>query len=99
AVEALNRAAQLIQELGAGEIVGGILDSYPNPRETWKVTYEPESINRLLGTDISHEEMIDIFKGIECMVDPEKKIVIPPTFRPDLLLEADLAEEVARFYG
>lgn len=98
-IEALNRAAQLIEQLGAGEIVGGILDSYPNPRKSLTISYDPESINRLLGTEISHEEMVDILKRIQCQVDPEKKIVIPPTFRSDLLIEADLAEEIARFYG
>jgi len=96
-VEAVNRAVQLVETLGCGEVVGGMVDCYPNKRKKWSVSYSSEKINKLLGTNISKEEMIEIFKLIEVEADGEKAII--PTFRPDLETEADLAEEIARFYG
>ncbi len=96
-IEAVNRAVQLVEMLGCGEVVGGMVDCYPNKREKWTVDYSTERINKLLGTDISKEEMINIFKLIEVDADGEKAVI--PTFRPDLETEADLAEEIARFYG
>ena len=96
-IEAVNRAVQLVEMLGCGEVVKGMVDCYPNKREKWSVNYTTESINKLLGTKISKEDMIDIFKLIEVDADGEKAII--PTFRPDLETEADLAEEIARFYG
>lgn len=99
ALEAINRAAQLVEELGIGEIVPGIVDCYPNKRETWELSYSPEWINKFLGTNISEEEMQKIFERIELKVDPVNHKVVVPTFRPDLEAQADLAEEIARFYG
>ncbi len=96
-IEAVNRAVQLVEMLGCGEVVKGMVDCYPNRREKWSVNYTTENINKLLGTKISKEDMIDIFKLIEVEADGEKAII--PTFRPDLETEADLAEEIARFYG
>lgn len=98
-VEVINRAAQLIVELGAGEVVGGVIDVYPKTKAPIEISYEPKRINALLGTQISHEEMIDILERLECQVDSDKKVVVPPSFRPDLLIEADLIEEIARLYG
>ncbi|MBM6828100.1 phenylalanine--tRNA ligase subunit beta [Anaerotignum lactatifermentans] len=99
ALEAVNRAAQLVEELGCGQIVPGIVDCYPNKRESWELTYSPEWINKFLGTDISEEEMQRTFERLEMKVDPVAHKVVVPTFRPDLEAQADLAEEVARFYG
>lgn len=99
ALEAVNRAAQLVEELGCGQIVPGIVDCYPNKRESWELSYSPEWINKFLGTDISEEEMQRIFERLEMKVDPVQHKVVVPTFRPDLEAQADLAEEVARFYG
>ena len=96
-VEAVNRAVQLVELLGCGEVVSGMVDCYPNKREKWIVNYSSEKINKLLGTDISKAEMIEIFKLIEVDADGETAVV--PTFRPDLETEADLVEEIARFYG
>ncbi len=96
---AADRAVQLVELLGCGEVVKGAVDCYPNKRETWKLSYDPIWINKLLGTDISEDEMIDIFNRIEIDVDKENKTVTIPTFRPDLEAQADLAEEVARLYG
>ena len=99
ALEAVNRAAQLVEMLGAGEVVKGVVDCYPNKRESWELSYSPEKINKLLGTDVSEEQMQKIFEQIELKVDAKNHVVTVPTFRPDLESQADLAEEVARFYG
>ena len=99
AEEAINRACQLIEELGAGEVVGGIVDVYPTVKEPVHIPFEPERINALLGTDISAEEMLGYFKKIDLGYDEKANEIIAPTFRQDLFRTADLAEEVARFYG
>ena len=99
AEEAINRACQLIEELGAGEVVGGMVDVYPTVKEPVRIPFEPERINALLGTDISAEEMLGYFKKIDLGYDEKTNEVIAPTFRQDLFRTADLAEEVARFYG
>ena len=99
AMEAINRACQLVEELGAGEVVGGAVDVYPHVRTGNRVKFDPDWINRLLGTDISAETMIGYFKKIDLGYDEETKEVIVPSWRQDLEREADLAEEVARFYG
>lgn len=99
AMEAINRACQLIEELGAGEVVGGCVDVYPEVRQPKHVAYHAEKINALLGTDISEETMVDYFKKIDLDVDAEKKELIVPTWRQDIGCLADVAEEVARFYG
>ena len=99
AEEAINRACQLIEELGAGEVVGGIVDVYPTVKEPVRIPFEPERINALLGTDISAEEMLRYFKKIDLGYDEKTNEIIAPTFRQDLFRTADLAEEVARFFG
>lgn len=99
AEEAVNRACQLIEELGAGEVVGGIIDLYPEKRTSRRIPFDSVKINRLLGTDIPEETMLSYFGTIELGYDPETKEVIAPTWRQDLERMADLAEEVARFYG
>lgn len=96
---ALNRAVQLVEELGAGEVVKGMVDCYPNKKEPWTVEYTKEGINKLLGTDISHQEMVDLLARVEVKADINSNLAVIPTFRPDLQIEADLAEEVARLYG
>ena len=99
AIDAMNRACQLIEELGAGEVVGGAVDVYPNKKEKKRIPFEPERINALLGTDVSVEDMMSYFKMLEVGYDEATKELIIPTFRQDLLRTADIAEEVARFYG
>ena len=96
---AIDRACQLIEEMGAGEVVGGMVDVYGKKKEPVRVPFDPEAINNLLGTDIAEEDMIAYFKKIDLEYDEEKREVIAPTFRHDLFRMADLAEEVARFYG
>ena len=99
ALDAINRACALIEELGAGEVVGGVVDVYDEVKEPVRITFEPDKINKLLGTDISCEEMLKYFEKIELSYDKASNEVIIPTFRQDLECMADLAEEVARFYG
>ncbi|MDO5406019.1 MAG: phenylalanine--tRNA ligase subunit beta [Eubacteriales bacterium] len=96
---AINRACQLIEELGAGEVVGGIIDVYPVKRQEVRVKFDADKINDLLGTQISAEDMKAYFKKIDLGFDEETQEVIAPTFRQDLHRLADLAEEVARFFG
>ena len=96
---AIDRACQLVEELGAGEVVGGMVDVYGKKKEPVRVPFDQDEINSLLGTNISKEEMIGYFKKIDLEYDEETNEVIAPTFRHDLFRMADLAEEVARFYG
>ncbi len=96
---AIDRACQLVEELGAGEVVGGMVDVYGKKKEPVRVPFDANEINNLLGTDISKEEMIGYFEKIGLSYDVESSDVIAPTFRHDLYRIADLAEEVARFYG
>ena len=96
---AINRACQLIEELGAGEVVGGMVDVYPEKREPARVPFEPEKINGLLGTDLSPEQMLSYLESVELAYDKETNEIIAPTFRQDIKRTADIAEEVARFYG
>ena len=99
AEEAVNRACQLIEELGAGEVVGGMIDVYPVKAEESRVKFQPEKINALLGTDIAPETMLQYMEKIELRYDKETGEIVAPTWRQDIHCMADLAEEVARFYG
>ncbi|MBQ1902375.1 MAG: phenylalanine--tRNA ligase subunit beta [Lachnospiraceae bacterium] len=99
AMEAMDRACQLVEELGAGVVVGGAIDIYPEKVSSWRIPFEPERYNRLLGTDISAETMLEYFKRLEIGYDVESKELVIPTWRQDLLSYADIAEEVARFFG
>ncbi len=96
---AINRACQLVEELGAGEVVGGIIDVYPVKREEKRVKFDADKINRLLGTDIEAAQMKEYFQMLDLGFDEGTQEVVVPTFRQDLECLADLAEEVARFYG
>ena len=96
---AINRACQLIEELGCGEVVNGMVDVCGELTPEVELKFEPDKYNRLLGTDVSKEEMLEIFKRIEVRYDAETEKLIIPTFRQDILRQCDIAEEVARFYG
>ena len=98
-VDAINRACQLIQELGCGEVIGGIVDVCAPLKERVRIPFEPERINALLGTQIPEAEMLDYFGRLEFEYDEAKKELIIPSFRQDIEGFADVAEEVARFYG
>jgi len=107
AEEAINRACQLIEELGCGEVVGGMVDVKEPIVELRRLPFEPERYNKLLGTDVSVEQMFEIFERLDIKVVDEgenggqkgQKTLVIPAFRQDLVGMADIAEEVARFYG
>ena len=99
AQEAIDRACQLIEELGAGEVVGGIVDVYSKKREGCRIPFDADKINRMLGTEISEQFMKEVLKKIDLGFDEETQEVIVPSWRQDLESYADIAEEVARFYG
>ena len=96
-VPAVNRACELVELLGAGEVLDGMIDvlnDIPQPRT---VTLEPERINALLGTDISETDMVEYLRRLEIPV--EGREIRIPSWRPDLVMTADIAEEVGRLYG
>lgn len=96
---AIDRACQLVEEMGAGEVVGGMVDVYGKKKEPVRVPFDADAINALLGTDIPEADMLGYFEKIGLEYDADAREVIAPTFRHDLFRLADLAEEVARFYG
>ena len=99
AMEAMNRACQLIEELGCGEVVGGAIDIYPNPKTPIQLPFDPEYINNLIGTSLTEEEMLSYFPALEIEYDAVTRMLTIPTWRQDVLRGCDIAEEVARFYG
>ncbi len=96
---AIDRACQLMEELGAGEAVGGMVDICSKVSEPSRVKFEPDRINGLLGTNLSKEEMLGYLAKIELTYDEAANEIVAPTFRQDIHCMADVAEEVARFYG
>lgn len=94
---AINRACELMEELGAGEVIGGVIDIYPTPKAQTVLPFEPEKMNKFLGVNISGAEMENILKRLEFKVDGDKVYI--PTFRGDIEAMADIAEEIARIYG
>ena len=96
---AIDRACALIQELGCGEVVGGMVDVCEPLKENNRIKFDVDRINGLLGTDVSKEEMLEIFTRLELTVDEATNEIVIPSFRQDLEGIADIAEEVARFYG
>lgn len=96
-LRAINRAVELVELLGAGEVVEGKIDVYPTKQKINKIKLDVDKINTLLGTNISKQEMIDILEKVDIKV--ENDMAIAPYFRMDLEFVADIAEEIARFYG
>jgi len=96
-MRALKRALQLVQLLDAGDVVDGVVDCCKKVKEQVTVDWDYQWINRFIGFDLSEQQMIDILKKIDFDVRDGK--VYAPTFRNDIEHLADLAEEVARFYG
>jgi len=96
-VPAVNRACELVELLGAGEVMDGMIDILNYIPEPHTVELEPERINALLGTDISEADMIEYLRRLEIPV--EGRTILVPSFRPDLQHMADIAEEVGRLYG
>ena len=98
-IAAVDRAAQLVEELGAGIVCKGVIDCYPRKADLATISFRPEKINAFLGTSVTVEKMVEIFNALEFKVNMSAMTVTIPSFRPDVVGEADLAEEVARFYG
>ncbi|MBD9158437.1 MAG: phenylalanine--tRNA ligase subunit beta [Clostridiales bacterium] len=96
-LRAINRAVELVELLGAGEVVEGKIDVYPTKQKINKIKLDVDKINTLLGTNISKQEMINILEKLDIKV--ENDMAIAPYFRMDLEFVADIAEEIARFYG
>lgn len=94
---AIQRACELMEQLGAGEVVGGMIDIYPVKKEQTVLPFEPDKMNRFLGLEVSAAEMKEILARLEFEVKDDKVYV--PTFRGDIESMADIAEEVARIYG
>jgi phenylalanyl-tRNA synthetase beta chain len=101
-VRALDRAAQLMVQVGGGEIAGGRIDVYPTRYEAPRLTLRVGRTNRFLGTSLQTSEMAEVLRSIEMQVreaDADRLQVVPPSFRPDITREVDLAEEVVRLVG
>ncbi len=94
---AVDRACELVELLGAGEVLDGVIDIRNRIPEPWHMELEPEKINALLGTDVPEDEMVRILRKLDFQVDG--RTVTVPSFRGDVRRMADLAEEVARFHG
>ena len=97
ALRAVNRAVELVELLGAGKEVPGKVDVYPTKQKINKIKLDVDRINELIGTNISEKEMIDILEKLDIKV--ENGYAVAPYFRMDLEFVADIAEEIARFYG
>ena len=99
---ALNRACQLLQDMGACTVCQGIVDVYPTPKQASTVSFTAEQINKHLGTTITKETMIDIITsvGFNVVKDENDTVTVSiPSWRNDVSRMADIAEEVARLYG
>lgn len=96
---AIDRACQLIEELGCGQVIAGMVDVCEPLMPLREIAFEPERINALLGTAVPTEDMLQIFEKLEITYRKEDNMLIIPSFRQDLVGFADIAEEVARFFG
>jgi len=101
AMRALDRACELVEMLGCGKVSKGVIDVYPTKREVKHIPFRPEWINSFIGIECSEDFMRDTLKSLGCELVDENGVetIIPPTYRPDLEGEADISEEIARFYG
>ncbi len=93
----LERACELVELLGAGEVVNELIDVYPDKKDNTVLDFNPDVINRFLGTNVSADEMADILRTLEFEVNGDK--IVAPSFRADIGCMNDVAEEIARIYG
>lgn len=101
-IKALDRAAQLLQEMGACTVCEGIVDVYPNPKQANYITFTPEQINNHLGTNIAKNVMLNIITsvGFDVTKDENDEITVKvPSWRNDVTCMADISEEIARLHG
>ena len=101
-IKALDRAAQLLQEMGACTVCEGIVDVYPNPKQANYITFTPEQINNHLGTNIAKDVMLNIITsvGFDVTKDENDEITVKvPSWRNDVTCMADISEEIARLHG
>lgn len=101
-IKALDRAAQLLQEMGACTVCEGIVDVYPNPKQANYVTFTPEQINNHLGTNIAKDVMLNIITsvGFDVTKNENDEITVKvPSWRNDVTCMADISEEIARLHG
>ena len=96
-VPAVQRACELVELLGCGDVLDGTIDVIHYVPESRRIRLEPDRINDLLGTEISREDMVKYLANLEIPVEGDDILV--PSFRPDLILTADIAEEIGRSYG
>lgn len=96
-LKALDRACELVQLLDAGDVLDGVIIDDHSKNEPVRIKFNPDWINHFLNTNLTADEMKAILEKIECKIEGDE--IIAPTFRPDLLHKADIAEEIARFYG
>lgn len=96
-LKALDRACELVQLLDAGDVLDGVIIDDHSSNKPVRIKFNPQWINHFLNTDISAEQMQAILEKLECKI--EDGDIVVPTFRPDLQHKADIAEEIARFYG
>ena len=94
---ALERACELVELLGAGDVVDGIIDCYPTKKAYVQIPMDVAQINGFLGVDLSEEYMISVLEALDCKV--ENGVITPPSFRGDLGNMNDIAEEIIRIYG
>jgi phenylalanyl-tRNA synthetase beta chain len=107
-VKAIDRAAELLENLAFGKVLRGVVDSYPSPIQPVQITLRPPRVNKILSTDLEPQQIKGILTSLELSVKVENPAkggenhdleVEIPTFRPDLTREIDLVEEIARIYG
>ncbi|MBR6796549.1 MAG: phenylalanine--tRNA ligase subunit beta [Clostridia bacterium] len=98
-VPALKRALELVEQLGCGDIVEGIIDVCNADIQPRKIKFDAEKVNALLGTELSFEEMAEIMKPLELIGDKAEGTLLVPPYRSDMERTADIAEEVSRLYG
>lgn len=101
AMRALDRACELVEMLGCGKVSKGVIDNYPTKKEVPHIPFRPAKINAFLGIEAEEDFMRKTLIDLGCEFKDENgvEVIVPPTYRPDLESEADISEEVARFYG